>query len=140
MRMRRLAAILGLAALAACTTDIDESTRPNRVAGTYHLVSLGGTPLPAPTAIDTFPARLVSGNLILTPDGTWSETLTLTTAVSIGGRRTFESSGGGSWVILRDYAYIAFTDRLNSYSFSGTASGNTVVLLSGMGEEMLYRR
>ena len=138
--MRRLAALLGLAALAACNTDIDQSTRPDFLAGTYHLVSLAGAPLPAPTTIDTVPAQLVSGGLVLRANGTWTETLFLTTASPAGVKKFVTSSGAGSWVILRDFAYIAFTDQTNAYSFSGIASGNMVVIKTAGGQEMVYRR
>ncbi|CAN5903990.1 hypothetical protein BH11GEM1_BH11GEM1_27770 [soil metagenome] len=138
--MRRLAALLGLAALAACSTDIDQSTRPDNLAGTYHLVSLAGAPLPAATTIDTVSAQLVSGDLVLTADGMWTETLSLTTASPTGVKQLLTSSGAGTWVILRDFAYIAFTDRINAYSFSGIGSGNMVVLKTVGGQEMVYRR
>ena len=138
--MRRLAALLGLAALAACNTDIDQSTRPDKIAGTYHLVSLAGAPLPAPTTIDTISAQLISGGLVLTANGTWAETLTLTTASPTGIKQLVTSSGGGTWVILRDQAYIAFMDLRNAYSFSGVGSGNMIVLRTIGGQEMVYRR
>ena len=138
--MRRLAAILGLAALAACTTDIDQSTRPDNLAGTYHLASLGGNALPAPITIDTFPARLVSGELVLTANGTWTETLAISTVSPTGVKQVVQLPAGGTWLILRDYAYIAFTDKVNAYSFSGVAAGNTVVLRSSEGQDMVYKR
>ena len=40
--MRRYAAIGALAILGACTNEIDQSTRPENVAGTYRLTSYGG--------------------------------------------------------------------------------------------------
>ena len=138
--MRRIVALLGLAALTACSTDIDTSTRPDNLAGTYHLVSLAGAPLPAATTIDTVSAQLVGGELVLTANGTWTETLSLTTTSPTGVNRLVTSSGAGSWVILRDFAYIAFTDRINTYSFSGIGSGNMIVLKTVGGQEMVYRR
>ena len=138
--MRRLAAILGLAALAACNTDIDQSTRPDNIAGTYHLASLGGAPLPAPTTIDSTSFQLESGELVMTADGMWTESLALTTVSPSGVKQLTTSSGAGSWVILRDQAYIAFMDRRNAYSFSGVGSGNMIVLRTTGGQEMVYRR
>ena len=138
--MRRLAALLGLAALAACNTDIDQSTRPDNIAGTYHLVSLAGAPLPAPTTIDTTSFQLESGELVMTADGMWTELLALTTVSPTGVKRPSTTSGSGTWVILRDQAYIAFMDRRNAYSFSGVGSGNMIVLRTIGGQEMVYRR
>jgi hypothetical protein len=138
--MRRFAAILGLAVLAACNTDIDQSTRPDNIAGTYHLASLGGAPLPASTTIDSTSFQLESGELVMTADGMWTESLALTTVSPTGVRQPATSSGAGSWVILRDQAYIAFMDRRNAYSFSGVGSGNMIVLRTTGGQEMVYRR
>lgn len=138
--MRRLAAILGLAALTACNTDIDQSTRPDNIAGTYHLATIGGASLPVSRTVDSTSVQLVSGELVMTADGMWTEALALTTISPTGVRRAVTSSGAGSWVILRDQAYIAFTDRLNAYSFSGVGSGSMIVLRTTDGEEMVYRR
>ncbi|MEP6991982.1 MAG: hypothetical protein ABJA80_13710 [bacterium] len=136
--LRRVVALFALAALGACGNEIDQSTRPINLVGTYQLVSYGGSALPVATRLDSA-STLVSGELILSADMTWSETLMLQ-STSQGAARTYTQVGSGGWTILRDYAYIAFTDRLNAYSFSGTASGGTVVLQSADGSEMIYRR
>ena len=138
--MRRFASLLGLALLAACNTDIDQSTRPDNIAGTYHLATLAGASLPARTMIDTTAFQVVSGELVMTAGGMWTETLALTTVSPTGVTRSSTSSGGGSWVILRHQAYIAFTDRINAYSFSGVGSGSMIVLRTTGGQEMVYRR
>jgi hypothetical protein len=137
--MRRFTAVIALLFLGACTNEIDESTRPENIVGNYHLVSYGGAPLPAVRQVDTFTVRIVAGDLILTPDRGWTETLTLTSATS-GNSQTFTEVGSGSWTIIRDFAYLAFNDTRNAYQFSGTASGRTIVLQSIDGAEMIYRR
>ena len=138
--MRHIASLLALVALTACNTDIDQSTRPDDIAGTYHLASLGGTPLPVPTTIDSTSFQLVSGELVMTANGMWTEELALTTLSPTGVKQAATSSGAGSWIILRNQAYIAFTDRLNSSSFSGVGSGNMIVLETTGGQRMVYRR
>lgn len=138
--MRHIASLLALVALTACNTDIDQSTRPDNIAGTYHLASLGGTPLPVPTTIDSTSFQLVSGELVMTANGMWTEELALTTLSPTGVKQAATSSGAGSWIILRNQAYIAFTDRLNSSSFSGVGSGNMIVLETTGGQRMVYRR
>ncbi len=137
--LRRVVALFALAALGACSNEIDQSTRPDNLVGTYQLVSYGGSALPVSTRLDTVPTTLISGELVLSADKSWSETLMLQ-STSLGATRTYTQLGSGGWTILRDYAYVSFTDRLNAYSFSGTASGGTVVLQSADGSEMIYRR
>lgn len=137
--MRRFSAALALVILGACTNEIDESTRPENIAGNYHLVTYGGAPLPAVRQVDTFTVRILSGDLVLTTDRAWTETLTLTSTIP-GNTQTFTEIGSGSWTIIRDYAYLAFNDQRNAYQFSGTASGRTIVLQSSDGAEMIYRR
>ena len=138
--MRHIASLLTLVALTACNTDIDQSTRPDNIAGTYHLASLGGTPLPATTTIDSTSFQLVSGELVMTANGMWTEELAFTTLSPTGVKQATTSSGAGTWIILRNQAYIAFTDRLNAYSFSGVGSGNMIVLETTGGQRMVYRR
>jgi len=138
--MRRIASLLALVALTACSTDIDQSTRPDNIAGTYHLASLGGAPLPVPTMVDSTTFQLVSGELVMTANGMWTEDLAFTTLSPSGVKQATTSSGAGTWVILRDQAYIAFMDRLNAYSFSGVGSGNMIVLETAGGQRMVYRR
>ena len=138
--MRRIASLLALVALTACSTDIDQSTRPDNIAGTYHLASLGGAPLPVPTTIDSTTFQLVSGELLMTANGMWTEELAFTTLSPTGVTQAVTSSGAGSWIILREQAYIAFMDRLNGYSFSGVGSGNQIVLETIGGQRMVYRR
>ncbi len=137
--MRRYAAVVVLTILGACTNDIDQSTRPENVAGTYRLTSYGGTVLPATRQVDTVAVRVLSGELILGTDRTWTETLSLRPAAPASSQ-TFTELGAGTWNIIREYAYIAFTDTKNAYQFSGVASGRTIVLQSADGAEMIYRR
>ena len=138
--MRRLTAILGLAALTACSTDIDQSTRPDHIVGTYHLATVGGVPLPVSATVDSVSVQLLSGGLVMTVDGKWTESLAFTRVSPQGVRQIATSSGAGTWFILRDQAYIAFKDQLKGYSFSGVGSGYMIVLQTAGGQEMVYRR
>ena len=138
--MRRIACLLVLVTFAACTTDVDESTRPDKIAGTYHLATMGGAPLPVPTRIDTTSFQVQAGELVMTAGGTWTESLDVTTLSPTGVQQAFKSTGEGTWVILRDQAYIAFMDRRNAYSFSGVGSGSMIVLQTKGGQQMVYRR
>ena len=137
--MRRFAALLALTILGACAYEIDESTRPENVAGTYLLVTYGGVALPATLRKDTVTVQVLAGTLALTPDGSWTEAITFKSTTGTVSRTVFDK-GAGSWTIVREIAYLAFTDKLNGYRFSGTASGRTIVLQSSSGAEMVYRR
>jgi hypothetical protein len=136
--MRRLVALLALTALAACTNEIDESTRPQNIVGTYQLVSLGGKPLPS-TTLSSSGASLeyLGGELVLAADKGWTETLSFRVN---GGSQVQSAASSGTWTSIRDYAYLAFSDSTNGYQFTGTASGGIIVLETASGSEMIYRR
>ena len=54
--MRRFFALLAVAALSAsagCTSEIDQSTRPENLVGTYHLVSWGSVLAPRNSSVRT---------------------------------------------------------------------------------------
>jgi hypothetical protein len=137
--MRRFFALVALTALCACGNEIDQSTRPDNVAGTYQLLSWGGVPLPATLQADAVNVQVTKGELILGSDGTWSEVLTLQVATS-GGSQPQEVSSFGNWNNIRQFAYISFFDRQNNYQFSGTAAGGTVILTTVNGDQLVYRR
>jgi len=136
--MRRFLALFALVALGACGTEIDQSTRPNNVAGVYHLVSLGGTVLPATIRADSVNLQVLEGTLTLGTDGSWEETLSIN-AQSAGVTQVQAVTTFGSWNNVRPNAYISFFDRVNNYQFTGTASGATIVLTTVEGGEMIYR-
>jgi hypothetical protein len=137
--MRRFFALLALAALGACSSEIDQSTRPDNVAGSYHLVSYGGTILPATIRADSVNLQVLDGTLTLASDGEWSEVLSIQ-ARSGGVTQVQAITTFGSWNNIRQFAYISFFDKLNNYQFSGTASGATVVLNTVNGDQLVYRR
>lgn len=138
--MRRIPLLLALALLlSSCMSEIDQSTRPENVAGSYQLVSFGGTTLPARVRADSVTIDVISGRLELNRDATWSETLE-TTSTFRGQTQTLPSSTSGRWSLLRDFAYISFKDIINGYTFSGTASGGTVIMETVAGKRLVYRR
>lgn len=137
--MRRFLALLALVALSACSTEIDQSTRPNNLVGTYHLVSYGGTVLPATLRADSVTLQVIEGTLTIAANGEWSDVLSLQMRAG-GVTQTQPVTTFGTWNIIREQAYIAFYDKSNSYQFSGTASGATVVLNTVNGDQLIYRR
>ncbi len=137
--MRRILALLAFAALGACSSEIDQSTRPDNVAGVYHLVSFGGTILPATIRADSVNLQVLDGTLTLASDGEWSEVLSIQ-ARSGGVTQVQAVITFGSWNNIRQFAYISFFDKANNYQFSGTASGATVVLNTINGDQLVYRR
>ena len=138
--MRRLLALLALTALGACENEIDESTRPQNIAGTYQLVSYAGKPLPAPIPSGaTATAEILAGELVLTTDLRWTETQSVLLTFP-GSAQITPVVSSGTWALIRSYAYLVFNDTSNGYQFSGTAAGGTIVLETVSGSEMIYRR
>jgi hypothetical protein len=137
--MRRIAALLAVVFLAACTREIEQSTRPETVMGTYQLSTYGGRSLPALVSNDTAGVwEVVGGQLVIGSDQSWSETLNFqltknatTTPAAYG--------SSGSWVFLRDYAFMVFNDKVDNYQFSGTAAGGTVTLDLVNGNSLVYK-
>jgi len=138
--MRRIAALLAVVFLAACTREIDQSTRPDTVAGTYQLRTYGGRSLPTTVSTDTSGTwEIVSGELVIATDQSWSETVhyRLTKGASV---QMADFGSSGSWVFMQDYAYMLFNDKVENYQFSGTAAGRTVTLQMINGNYLSFQR
>jgi hypothetical protein len=136
--MRRLAALLAVVFLSACTNEIDQSTRPNSVFGTYQLRAYGGRSLPAVVSADQAGmTEVLSGELVIGADQSWTETrIYRYTQGSSSQSLAFGSSG--SWTFLRDDASLQFNDKVYSYQFTGTAAGGSVTLNLNDGNTVVY--
>jgi hypothetical protein len=136
--MRRFAALLAVVFLAACSTEIEQSTRPNSVAGSYQLRTYGGRSLPALVSTDSSGVlEIVSGTLVIGSDQSWSETQEFRlTKGAIVTPAAFTSSG--SWVFLRDYAFMMFNDKVYNYQFSGIVAGRSVTLDLNNGNSLVF--
>ena len=136
--MRRFAAVLAVVFLSACTNEIDQSTRPSSVVGTYQLRTYGGRSLPAVVSSDAGGVtEIMSGELVINANQTWTETRVLrytqgTTSQSVA----FGSNG--SWVFLSDFAYMQFNDKVYDYQFTGTAAGGSLTLNLNDGNAVVY--
>ena len=138
--MRRFAALVAIVFLAACTREIEQSTRPESVTGTYQLRSYAGRALPALVSADsTGVFEVVGGELVIGADQSWSETVSyrLTKGANI---KSSIFGSGGSWVFLRDYAFMVFNDKVDNYQFTGTAAGGTVTLDLSNGNSLVFAR
>ena len=133
--MRRLALLVGIAlATASCTNEIDQSTRPENVVGTYTLVSYGGT-LPATYATDASgTSQVIAGELVMTTDRHWTQTFTVAL-----GSQTFLTTSEGSWALIREQGFVSFYDTINKYQFTGIAAGGQVTLTTQSGREVVFR-
>ncbi|MDB4883235.1 MAG: hypothetical protein JWL95_2001 [Gemmatimonadetes bacterium] len=136
--MRRFVALLAVVFLAACSTEIEQSTRPNSVSGSYVLRSYGGRSLPAVVSTDSSGVlEIVGGQLVIGADQSWSESQDY--RLTKGARVQLASVGSsGSWVFLRDYAFMMFNDKVFNYQFSGTVAGGSVTLDLEDGNALVY--
>ena len=122
--------LLGIAfTLAACGHDgVGPSPTPSTIPGTYNLTTVDGAVLPF-TALDlgAYQAKLVSGTLSLSSDGTYSLQLDIRIEDS-GNVRTAAESDGGLWN-ANDNA-ITLASIQGNISRTGTVSGNVMTLQS----------
>ena len=115
--------------LAACGHDsVGPSPSPSTLPGTYNLTTVDGAVLPL-TVLDlgAYQAKLVSGTLRLSSDGTYSLQFSLRIEDS-GNVRTTADSDGGLWNVNGNAITLASTQR--DISRTGTVSGNSMTLQS----------
>ncbi|MEO6528537.1 MAG: hypothetical protein ABIP93_18110 [Gemmatimonadaceae bacterium] len=138
--MRRFAALLAVVFLAACSSEIEQSTRPNEVSGRYQLLTFGGRTLPAVVSTDSSGVlEMISAELVIGSDQSWTETENF--RLTKNGKVTAATTGSsGSWVFVREYAHMVFNDKLLQYQFTGTVAGGTVRLELWNGNSLVYTR
>ena len=136
--MRRLGALLAVLFVAACSNEIDISTRPDNIVGSYQLRSYGGQKLPTVVSVDqNGTAELLSGELVIGADRSWTESRVY--RYTLGGTAqqiTFGSNG--SWALTRDGAFMEFNDKVLGYQFTGTAAGGSLTLNLNDGATAIY--
>lgn len=139
--MLRFAALLATMLLAACTNEIDTSTRPESVVGSYALRSYGGQTLPTQLTADSLgTTELVSGELVIGADKSWSETRVYR-FIQGGVGQQYAFGSYGSWVFLSSGAAdMQFNDKALDYQFTGTAAGGSVTLALSDGAIAIYSR
>lgn len=137
--MRRLAALLAAVILtAACTNEIDQSTRPTSVVGSYQLKAYGGrTPPVQITTENAGTMEILSGELVIGADRSWSESRVYRYTEN-GAVQQLSFGSAGSWTFLRDSASMQFNDKQLKYQFSGLAAGGTVTLSLNDGYTAVY--
>lgn len=136
--MRRFAALLTVVLLAACNSEIDVSTRPSSVVGTYQLRSYGGRSLPTVVSTDAGGVTEVTGGeLVIGGDNTWSETRTYRLTAS-GTTQTASFEYSGSWTYDRDQASMLFNLPSLQAQFTGIAAGGSVTLSLSDGSTVVY--
>lgn len=136
--MRRFVAVLTLVLLAACDTQIDQSTSPSAVVGTYQLRTYGGRSLPTVVSTDGGGVtEVVSGELVIGSDNSWSETRTYRLTAS-GSTQTASFVYSGSWTYERDQASMMFNMPALQAQFTGVAAGGSVTLSMSDGSTVVY--
>jgi hypothetical protein len=136
--MRRFAALLAVVLVAACSNEIDTSTRPEAIVGTYQLRSYGGQKLPTLVSTDENGAmEVLSGELVIGADKSWTETRVY--RVTDGGAvQQIVFGSNGSWALLGEGAFMQFNDKVRGYQFTGTAAGGSVTLNMNDGATVIY--
>ena len=136
--MRRLAALLSVVLLTACANEMDQSTRPASVVGTYALRAYGGRTLPTVVSQDSLgTTEVLSGELVIGADHTWAETRVYR-YTDAGSSQTVSLGTSGSWVYTRDAASMEFNDKIYGYPFTGTVAGGSVTLNLNDGSTAIY--
>ncbi len=117
--------------LAACGHDsVGPSADPPTIAGSYNLTTVDGLVLPF-TVLDlgAYQAKLASGTLTLSADGTYSLELGIRIEDS-GNVRMASSTDGGLWNVTGQTLTLASTR--GDISRTGTVSGNMMTLQSSV--------
>ena len=136
--MRRFVALLTVVLLAACNNEIDVSTRPSSVVGTYQLQSYGGRSLPTVVSTDAGGVTEVTGGkLEINGDNTWSEIRDYR-MTSAGTTQTASFVYSGSWTYERDNASMLFHLPDLQAQFTGIAAGGSVTLSLSDGTRVVY--
>lgn len=135
--MRRFAALLAVVLVAACSNEIDTSTRPEAIVGSYQLRTYGGQTLPTLVSTDANSAtELLSGELVIGADKSWTETRVYrVTSGAVVQQIPFGSNG--SWTLLGAGAFMQFNE-VRGYQFTGTAAGGSVTLNLNDGATVIY--
>ena len=136
--MRRFAALLAVVLVAACSNEIDTSTRPEAIVGSYQLTRYGGQALPALVSSDANGSMaLVSGELVIGANKSWTETRVY--QVTTGGvSQQIAFGSNGSWTLLGTSAFMQFNDQVRGSQFTGTAAGGSVTLNLSDGATVIY--
>lgn len=136
--MRRFVALLTVVLLTACNNEIDVSTRPSSVVGTYQLQSYGGRSLPTVVSTDAGGVTEVTGGkLEINGDNTWSEIRDYR-MTSSGTIQTASFVYSGSWTYERDNASMLFHLPDLQAQFTGIAAGGSVTLSLSDGTRVVY--
>ena len=136
--MRRFAAFLAVVLVTACSNEIDTSTRPEAIVGSYELRTYGGSKLPTVLSSDANGSmELLSGELVIGADKSWSESRVYR-VTDAGGVQQIAFGSGGSWTLLGEGAFMQFNDKVRGYQFTGMAAGGSVTLNLNDGATVIY--
>jgi hypothetical protein len=135
--MRTLLAILVVAMSSACGSGTTDASAAQIVAGTYQLIAVNGSPLPAVnTVVLTAPATIVQGNITLSNDMTWSSELSIQQVVD-GQTATSSLRQTGTYSVARDQ--IRVVESGTGSLATGTVTDGRIVVTS-RGTSFDFRR
>lgn len=128
-----IAVALGMSLACNGATD----PHPARLRGTYTLRTINGKPLPVVVQGGQRTLTAVGGVLLLSEDGTWSETDTYQATFQNGPTTSQTDSAGGTWVqdhssIVSNRSTVVFTSLMpGKASFVGTVTWTSIERIDG---------
>lgn len=126
--MRRLVAVLLCATMvSACGGDTPGTPISTDITGTYTLKTMNGSPLPFVIQSGTTTVTRLSDTLIVSSNGTWSQTIAYRETVN-GQTTNTTGTRGGPWERREDSKVYLNSSDGPSGNYGGTYSANTLTL------------
>ena len=120
--MRKLFVVAALALAAAC----GDSTSPSSVSGTYNLQTVNGAALPYVFQADNPKRELISEQLVLSANGTFTFNDVIRTTPTGGAPTTMPTTDSGTFTLTGNSIVFTFG---GTSSIAGSVSGSTLTII-----------
>ena len=136
--MRKLFAMVALAALVACGGDSVTNPSADQVTGTYTLQSIDGDQLPVTYQSGGNSLTITSDVLTVADNGTWTETYSYRQTIN-GQTSNGTGADGGTWT--RAGSNVEFySNQLDDFAYFGTYNNNRRLDLSDGLSDYVFTR
>jgi hypothetical protein len=134
-----LAAIFSVALISGCATTDDSGPGATPV-GTYSLVSVNGSALPATTQNDaTIKTEVLSGTFVVNADESFSESRQGRITLNGGAPQAITATQTGTWTVSGTQLSFVSGTTQNPVIFTGTYVAGTLTYTSG-GATFVYQQ